>query len=152
MSTKQIVIICVIALLGAFAAGRWSAPEKIKIQTVEVEKKTNEKQVAVDDHKVTTITETDKPDGTKVKTTVIADNSKTKVDDKSTDDTTKTMTKEVDKSSSKVTISLLASMHLSSPGLPIYGAAVTKPILGPLTVGIFGFQDSTAGVSVGLTF
>ena len=152
MSTKQMLIIGAVALLTAFAVGRWSAPEKVKIQTVEVEKKTEDKKVNIDDHKVTTIVETDKPDGTKTKTTVITDNKDTKVVDKKTDDTTKTTTKEIDKSSSNVTISALAAINITSPGLPIYGASVTKPILGPITVGIFGFQNGMAGASVGLTF
>ena len=151
MDTKWLVI-GVVVLLGAFAAGRWSAPEKVKIQTVTVEKKTDDKKSDTEDHKKITVTETTKPDGTKTKTTVITDDRNTKTEDKSTDDTTKTMTKEVDKSTSKVTISMLAAENLSSPSIPIYGVAITKPILGPLTVGIFGFQNSMAGVSVGLTF
>ena len=152
MNTKQIIIAGALALVVAFAFGRWSAPEKIKIQTVEVEKKTDDKTAAVDDHKITTITETDKPDGTKTKTTVIADQKSTNTTDKSTDDTTKTMSKEIDKSTSKVTISMLAGTNITSPTSLMYGASITKPILGPITVGIFGFQNGTIGTSVGLTF
>ena len=152
MTTKQALIVGSVALVVAFAVGRWSAPDKVKIQTVEVEKKTDDKKVAVDDHKVTTIIETDGPNGVKTKKTVISDNSNTQVEDKKTDDLTKTTTKEVDKSTSKITISALAAMNLTKPGLPTYGASVTRPILGPLTVGVFGLQNGTAGVSVGLTF
>jgi hypothetical protein len=152
MTTKQLIIIGVVLLLTAFAVGRWSAPEKVKIQTVTVEKKTDDKQTAIDDHKVTTITETDKPDGTKVKKTVISDNKDTHIEDKKTDDLTQTTTKETEKSSSKVTISALAALNVTKPGLPIYGASITRPILGPITVGLFGLQNGTAGVSVGLTF
>lgn len=152
MNTKTIVIASVVALLVAFAVGRWSAPEKVKIQTVTVEKKTDDKKTDTDDHKVTTITETDKPDGTKTKVTVISDNKDTQVVDKKTDDLTQTTTKEVDRSSSKVTISALAAVNVTKLGVPIYGASVSKPILGPITVGIFGLQNGTAGVSVGLSF
>jgi hypothetical protein len=152
MTTKQIVIIALIALVGAFAVGRYSAPEKVVTKTVEVEKKTEDKQVDSQDNKVTTITETDKPDGTKVKTTVIADKKDVQVDDKKTDDITKTETKEIDRGSSKVTISLLAGENVTSPGIPTYGLSITKPILGPLTVGVFGFQNGLIGASIGLTF
>lgn len=152
MTTKQILIVCALALVTAFAVGRWSAPEKVKIQTVTVEKKTEDKQVAIDDHKLTTITETDKPDGTKVKTTVISDNKDTKVDDKKTDDLSQTTTKETEKSSSKVTISLLGAVDLSDPTSPTYGLSITRPILGPITLGIFGLQDKVVGMSIGLTF
>jgi len=152
MTTKQIVIISIVVIAAAFAFGRWSAPEHVKIQTVEVEKKTDDKKVVVDDNKKTTITETDKPDGTKTKVTVITDNKNSKSEDKSTDDTTKTVSKEIDKSSSKVTISMLAGASLTKLGTPIYGGAISRPILGPITVGVFGFQNGVAGVSVGLTF
>jgi hypothetical protein len=152
MTTKFTLALIAVALLTSFAAGRWSAPEKIKIQTIEVEKKTDDKKVVTDDKKRTTIVEVDKPDGTKVKTTVIADVSDIKAYDKITDDVTKTQTKEIDKSSSKVTISLLVAINLTGPYLPTYGVAITKPILGPITVGLFGLQDRTIGASVGLTF
>ena len=152
MTTKQMLIIGAVALLTAFAVGRWSAPEKVKIQTVEVEKKTEDKKIAIDDNKVTTITETDKPDGTKVKQTIITDAKKTNVSDKKEDDTTKTMTKEIDKSSSKLTLSLLAGVNVSNPTSVAYGIAITRPILGPITVGLFGFQTGVIGASVGLTF
>ena len=152
MNTKTIIIVSIVALLTAFAFGRWSAPEKVKIQTIEVEKKTDDKKVNIDDHKVTTITETDKPDGTKVKTTIISDNRNTKITDKKTDDTTTTTTKEIDRSTSKVTISALAAMNVTKFGLPIYGASVTKSILGPITVGAFGLQNGTVGMSLGLSF
>jgi PDZ domain-containing secreted protein len=152
MTTKQILIIGAIALTVAFAFGRWSAPEKVKTITQTVEKKTDDKVVAVDDHKLTTITETDKPDGTKVKTTVIADTRDTSVHDKSTDQVEKTQSKEVDKSTSKITISMLAGTNVTSPSSLTYGASITKPILGPITVGVFGFQNGTVGASIGLTF
>jgi FtsZ-interacting cell division protein ZipA len=152
MTTKQILIVGAIALVAAFAVGRWSAPDKVKIQTVEVDKKTDDKKVASDDHKVTTITETDEPNGTKIKKTIISDVKAVQVEDKKTDDLTKTETKEIDKSSSKVTISLLAGVNITSPTTPTYGLSITKPILGPLTVGVFGFQNGLAGASIGLTF
>jgi hypothetical protein len=152
MDTKYKIIAAVVLLLGAFAFGRFSAPEKVKIQTVEVEKKTEDKQAASHDDKVTTITQVQKPDGTKTTTTVIADVKDVHVDDKKTDDVTKTETKEIDRSSAKVTVSALMGVNITNPGVPMYGISISKPILGPITVGVFGFQNGLVGASVGLTF
>lgn len=152
MTTKQIIIAFVVVTLGAYAFGRWSAPEKVITKTVEVEKKTDDKKVDTQDHKITTITETDKPDGTKVKTTIIADAKTTQSDDKKTDDTTKTESKEIDRATAKVTLSLLAGVDFNNPTKPQYGISISKPILGPITVGVFGFQTGLVGASVGLTW
>lgn len=152
LSNKTITILAGLAVLISFAVGRWASPTKTiietKVVTVEVEKK----QTDIEQHKKVTIVDAKKPDGTETKTTVITDDKDTKsseTDQKSSSETTK---KETDRSSSKVTVSALAALNISAPGVPIYGVAVTKPILGPLTVGIFGLSNSTAGVSVGLTF
>jgi hypothetical protein len=152
MTTKQIIIVSILAILTAFAVGRWSAPERVKTVTVTVEKKTDDKVTAIDDHKLTTITEVDKPNGTKIKKTVISDSRDTSIHNKSTDDISKTQTKEVDKSTSKLTASFLMGINLANPGLPNYGISITRPILGPITVGAFGFQNKTVGLSIGLTF
>ena len=156
MTTKVKIIICTLVVLTVFAAGRYSAPTKIKTETkiVEVEKKTDDKKSDVKDHKKTTIVETTAPDGTKTKTTTITDDKESKSDDKSTDDTSRTtdQTKEVSKGSSPLSVSLLAGLDISAPGTPIYGLAVSRPILGPVTLGLFGMTNRTGGVSIGLTF
>lgn len=36
--------------------------------------------------------------------------------------------------------------------LPIYGASMTKEVLGPFTAGLFGLSNGTLGVSVGISF
>ncbi len=35
---------------------------------------------------------------------------------------------------------------------PVYGLSVSKEVLGPITVGVFGFTNTTVGVSVGISF
>lgn len=156
MTNKTIAIIAGVALLTAFAFGRWSAPDKIKTitQTVTVERKTDDQTKKEQDHKKYTVVERTTPDGTKTKTTTITDDRGITSTDKSADniDTTQTKSKEVDKSSSKLTMQFLAGMAVSAPGVPIYGLSVSRPILGPITVGIFGLSDKTAGLSIGLTF
>jgi len=137
-----------VALVLTFFAGRWSAPEHVKVvtQTVTVDKKTDDETK----HEKVTKVEVKQPNGTDTTTTTIVDDS----EDKSTDDSTvsQTTTKESSKSSSKLTISALAGVNITSPGSLIYGASISRPILGPVTVGLFGLSNGVGGASVGLTF
>lgn len=156
LTAKTKIILVIVIVISAYTFGRWSAPEKVRTETkiVEVEKKTDNKKTDVNDHKKVTIVEVDSPDGTKKKTTTITDDRNSQIDDTSTDDISKTAdeTKEITKSSSKLTISMLASTNLSAPAVPIYGLMIQKELVGPITVGIFGLQDKSAGMSIGLTF
>lgn len=156
MGTKTKVIIIAVSLLASYAFGRWSAPEKVKIETkiVEVEKKVKHEDKKSEKHKKTTIVEITLPDGSKQKTTTITDDTETESKTKETDTAkrSETDTKEVTRSSSKVTVSALAGAFVNKFGLPVYGVAVSKPVLGPITVGAFGFQNGMGGLSVGLTF
>lgn len=149
------IVIAIVWTLGAYGFGRWSAPDHVKIETkiVEVEKKTTDTDTNRDKHKKTTVVETTKPDGTKEKTTVITEDTDTERKTHSTDDIAKTSdtVKELSRAS-KVTLSALAGMNVTSAGLPVYGVSVSKPILGPITVGAFGFQNGLVGASLGLTF
>lgn len=162
MSTKVKVVIVVALVAGAFAGGRYLTPVKIKteIKTVEVVKtvivkdKTSDKEV----HKTTTTIDSVKPDGTKTTTTTVVEDSSTKQDTKTdiVKDGTKTETtkKEVTKTSSRLNISALGGAPISIHGLetPVFGLHVSKDILGPVSVGIWGLTDKTFGLSVGLTF
>ena len=159
MTTKAKVGIAAVALLTAFAFGRVSAPVKVKteVKTVEVEKKTDKVDTQRDKHQKTVITEVTKPDGTKEKTTTIIQDSST--DQKRTDSDsiakTETQTKEVTRGSSPVTVSFLAGANLSTgpgPSTLVYGGAITHPVLGPVTIGIWGFTNATFGASLGLSF
>lgn len=148
MKTK--IILIVLALLASYGFGRWSAPEKIKTTD------TTKTDVNRDKHKKTTITETEKPDGTKEKKTTITEDTETtkKVDNEKTS--------EITRASAKVTISALAGTGINlQPGgptlTPVFGLSMSKPILGPITVGVwgigvYGFGGGAAGASVGLTF
>lgn len=156
MSNKTIAILSIVALLTSFAVGRWSAPDKIKtvVQTVTIEKKTDDKTQNEQDHKRYVTVETVAPNGTKIKTTTITDDKGIISSDKSTDNTdlTQTKSKEVDKSSSKITMQFLGGLQITAPGVPIYGVSVSRPILGPITVGFFGMSNKVGGLSIGLTF
>ena len=159
MPLKTKIIIVVIALGTSFAFGRYTVPEKIKIETkiVEIEKKQDTSTVSnKKNRKKKTIVVVDiKPDGEEHKTTTITDDtsSDSNKHDNQSDITavTQDQTKEVIKGSDKVTISGMVGINVLT-GLPSYGASVTKPILGPITVGIWGLTPGVCGGSLGLTF
>lgn len=143
MTFIQKLSIVSISLILAFAFGRFSTPTKTetKIETVEVEKK--QKDVKSDIITVEVI----KPDGTK--TTTITDKTETKIQDNIL--SKQTMDKIVEKSYSITNISLLSGMDITSPKI-IYGVSVSKNLLGPVVIGLWGMTNSTAGASIGVSF
>lgn len=144
----------------SFCVGYWATPIKVKteIKTVTITKEVEKK--STDDkkerHKKTTTTEVTHPDGTKETTTVVTDDtdseSKTNTVSKSETSSKTDITKESTRSSSSVTLSALGGMSFSNLGVPIYGGSLTKPVLGPITIGVWGLSNGTGGVSLGLTF
>lgn len=158
--THKIIIVSV-AIVGSFALGRWATPERIKIETktVEIERKTEDnksKEIEKKNIKIITKEET-RADGTKTITTTTQDESTTETlkHDISIDEINKSTDtiKEVTNSSSKTTISLMAGADVTNiAGGISYGLSVSRPILGPLTIGAFGMSNKTGGVSVGITF
>lgn len=165
MQTKYKVILVVVTLATTFAVGRYTSPEKVKIekQVVTVEKqvdktKTNTKS---HEHKDTTIVETVKPDGTKTTVTHTTDDTHTGEDSQSiasnSSSTQQNESKEVSRSSSHLTISALAGPQLSfshglSTGPFAYGVHVSRPLIGPINMGLWGLNTGVVGVSLGLTF
>lgn len=160
MSVRNSAIAAIIIAVTFAAIGRWTAPEKIKTETkiVEVEKKTEHSDTEADKnkHKETTTHEITRPDGTKETTTTVVEDSNAnrhnttdKTDDKSKSED---ISKEVTKSGSKLTLSALAGVKVSDPTGMIYGGHVTKDILGPINIGVWGMSNNTAGLSIGLTF
>lgn len=140
MSVKSKVIIAAIALLAAFAFGRYSAPAFRKTETETHESKDVEK------HKKTTVVETEKPDGTKEKKTVVEEGSKrsSNKDARSSE--------EIRRDASKVTVSTLAAIHIFPGAYTSYGVSIMKPVLGPITLGAFYLTPGIIGASIGLTF
>lgn len=162
MTTKYKIIIVVVSLTAAFAAGRYTVPSKVITETkiVEVEKKTQDQKqdVAKNVKKRTETTETLKPDGEKTTTIVVTEET---VTDKKTDKTTivdkakdEESRKEVISNQDKVIVSLLGGAKLINPGINplVYGLSITKPVLGPIAIGAWGLNNGTFGMSIGLTF
>lgn len=143
MTTKQIALAIVLVFALGLSIGRFATPTKVetKTVTVEVEHKAEDKKV----DKVTTITV--KPDGTK--TTTITD--KTETTTKTDVSDIKTSSKLVENKHSDLNISVLAGVDITNPKI-IYGASVTKGIIGPVSIGIWGLTNGTVGASVGLNF
>lgn len=162
MQTKTKIIISVVAIAVSFATGRYTVPLSTKSETKTSDTKVVDTNKVVNtdssDHKKTVTQEVDKPDGTRTVTTVVTDDRSkdTKIDDKSTSVDTKLSdtTKEVTRSGSRINISALAGSKItfSSIPKPDYGAMVSKDVIGPINVGIFGFSSGFCGLSVGLSF
>lgn len=149
MPNKYVAIVALVILTGTFAAGRYSVSTPgtktvtdIKLDTV--------KDVDQDRHKQTTTTTEQDPTG-KVKTiTVITEDTETK--------------KHIDTASVShqdiiVTPAKLATLNVSAlAGVdfltyrPVYGASITKQLIGPVTMGAFGLTNGVAGISIGLNF
>lgn len=142
-----------LAVLVAFASGRWLAPTKVETvtKTVEVDKKSTDTDVST--HQNTTTVVTKKPDGTVTTTTSVTNDT---AKDKQTVvelDKSSVTDKTVTRSSDKVTISALGGIDTRGGVNPmVYGGSVSKPILGPVAVGLWGLSNMTFGASIGISF
>lgn len=151
--TKAIVVVGVVAT--SFAVGRWSVPavKTVETQVIKNDKTKQDTEIDVNKHKDTTVTETVRPDGTKQVVTHTTEDTNKQTNTEKTDETnTQTDSKTTEVSStSKVTVSVLTATSTDLHGI-VYGGSVTKPVLGPITLGVFGFTSGVFGASVGLTF
>jgi len=159
LKTRTKIIILVVALIGSFALGRYTVPEKKIEEKKTTEDKTKDvtKEKKQKKHKKTHIVKEEKtaPDGSKTVVTIIDHDTKTDTssDSKTAIEGHKTTEDKVItvRGDSKVTLSALGGIDILS-GKPIYGASLTKPVLGPLTLGIFGLSNGSVGASIGFTF
>lgn len=151
MSTKYKVIIAALALLVSFAAGRYTVATVTKTETAAKDVNHSVSDADKDVHKVTTVTEQVKPDGTKqITTKTVEDSHATKQIDDSDVKTSDTKT-EVTRGASKINLSALAGIDFNTKSA-VYGASVTKDLLGPINTGAWGLTNGTVGVSIGLSF
>lgn len=161
MSTTTKVLLSILALVVSYAFGYWTAPETIKTETKIVEVEKTSKDTTTDTSKTRNkkivIVEITRPDGTKEKSTTITDDTQIDRKKETSEDTTvnkdTTEMKEVTTSSSKTHLSALSGIDIFSPqsGL-VYGGAISKEVLGPISIGVWGLSNGLAGCSVGLTF
>lgn len=116
-------------------------PTKVEIQTSSTQ--TQDTKVEQD----TVIVEKTDKDGNKVKTTTIKTNTQTQ---------TKREDKTVEVKENKKQqyhISAMAGVDVTNLTSPIvFGIHVQKQFIGPISIGLFGFTNKTAGLSLGLQF
>ena len=168
LNRNKIIVLGGVALI-SFAFGRYLTPEKIKIETkteyVERTDKTKDQKESTntdkDSHIKRTTTEITKPDGTVIRRTKTEKDTSTQITtDKTSNEkevTDKRLTKEESKAveygSGRVIISGLVGLQATNPAQGFqYGLHVTKPILGPITFGVWGFHNLNVGLSLGLQF
>lgn len=163
MSKRVKYLLAGLAVLVAFAGGRYSVPESAKesSKSSETEKKSAKEteDLNVKKKKTKTVTETTGPDGTKTKTeTEVVESEKDSSKSNETKEVakkTEESSKEVTRSGSRLTVSALAGSKISFSSSTFeidYGGMVTKEIIGPISIGAFGFKSGMAGVALGLTF
>lgn len=162
MEKKRKIIICLVALVVAFAFGRYSAPtslivENDKSKTQENSEVQNDKEKRTKKQKTIT-KEITRPDGTREKTTIISDNDTTEKDNSTIKDEksqeTEHFKREETRSTKRLTLSAMAGtkVSISEPMTPIYGGMVSHDIIGPIGIGLFGFSNGMAGAAINVSF
>lgn len=151
MNLKTKVGIGVGVVVAAFAAGRYTAPapevkivDQIKVNDTEV------KNTKIKEHKVTVIEQT--PTGA-VTSTTTQDTDTEIVDNKQSTATESIAQVSKPSPPSSVNVAALVGYNFRSPTLtPPLGVSVSKRVIGPVTLGVFGYDTGLIGISIGLDF
>lgn len=143
MNYRLLIGALVVALLAGYSVGRYFQPAEIKTEIKEVEKVVEKikKDIVVVEREVKN------PDGT----VVIDRRTEDKSEEAVSRDTKREEKQEVSKKLPDWKVNALAKSSLSNIA-PQYGALLERRILGPVWVGVGGFQDGTATLSVGFEF
>jgi len=160
MNKEEVIeLVAVTCLIGAFLAGRYTAPTK----TLITEKTQTSAQISAqsatlsdaDTQTETTVTTIEKPTGEKETVTHITKDteaaSKRVAESVASSQTSTESTKTIENAAGKVTLSALAGYSIHDLGSPVYGGSVSKQILGPISVGVWGLSTGVFGVSVGVS-
>ncbi len=148
LENRNKIVLSLLALVFAFAVGRYTASGPDITQKTETESKEN-KVVDKDAHVKTVIIETTNPSGVVQKTTTItADTTTVSQDKKATSIDSETVTTA---KKPMINVSALSGIDFKTK-LPVYGAAVSKEFLGPVSLGVFGLTNGTLAVSIGISF
>jgi hypothetical protein len=144
--SKTTIIISIVSLLTAFAAGRYSVQQPTIKLTSDTKTSTTQDQEK-QEHKKITIVKI--PNGTT--TTTITDDTTTNTQEQQqeTSHVTETITPP---KTNTLSINALAATSIHAPGTMIYGASIQKQFLGPINTGLFGLTNGTVGVTIGLSF
>lgn len=149
MSNSQKVLALAVYSLILASAVYYFSPSKI-VTVTKTEIKEVVKEVQASNTHTKTVVRTHR-DGTQT-TVTVADNSTNTVTDSNTETKIET-SKTIERAQDGVTIAALAGVDTSnlSKGF-VYGASVSKPILGPISLGAWFLTSGTIGMSVGIKF
>lgn len=141
MSQRNKIIISIVAIAVAFAVGRYSVPKSVSTSVETNTDKTKEHVVEVEKIEVK------KSDGTTITKT------RNRVENKSNTNTDSIKTSEVVYQKPQVNVSVLVGTDVNNlkAGLVI-GASISKPLIGPVSLGAWGFLTGMVGISAGLQF
>jgi CRISPR/Cas system-associated endonuclease Cas3-HD len=146
----RLIAIVAGALTAAYVAGRYSAPEKIKIETVTVTKEVVIQDESAKLRQTQRIVETTRPDGTTVKETRIRTRAESERETHASRDTTNKESKEIENRRG-VAANVLIGLPLAEVARgPVVGAALSKQFIGPFTLGVWGLSNLTFGFTVGV--
>lgn len=150
MTTNKKIILIIVAIIVSFAAGRYSTTVNETIDKTKTTDKTADIDTSKNSHKVTNSVTLTKPDGTtEITTTTTIDSTTQKKELDNSKSVTNTETTK--KNSSAVNFSVLAGVDIKE-FKPFYGVILTKELIGPITIGVFGLTNGVVGVSAGLNF
>lgn len=137
------IIAILIALVVSFFVGKYNGVKSVSIDTKKQEIKAEESK-KIDKHVKTVITEKKNKDGSVEKVTVIDNN--TNVESK-VDSVKKEIT--VSKQDNKVKILGFTGYDFNDKAIT-YGVGVTTQLIGPFDIGVFGFNNKTFGLTIGM--
>jgi hypothetical protein len=101
------------------------------------------------------VTETDRPDGTKIIETKTAEVNQdvTKATASESDTKSSDSVEDITYGDNKLNLSVMAGYDYHAPTInPVWGVGITKQVLGPITLGTFLFTDLKFGVTAGVNF
>lgn len=142
MTTRMKIELMILAILLAFALGRYTRNSLVTTNT----RTQTDVQLSQETHKRVVSVTVKLPSGAVKTTTTTTQDTQT---DKHTD--SKTQETKVVSVPKTLTVSALAGIDTRSM-LPTYGVSVSKNLIGPISVGVFGLTNGTLGVSLGLSF
>ena len=124
-----------------FYAGRYTAPTKVETKTVTVEVEKEQK------HENKVVVQRIGKDGTTTVITHVITDTNTSINKIDRTD------KVIENNKPSLNVYAMAGLDVSNPqnGF-VFGAHVSKQILGPVSIGLFGLTNKTIGASVGFSF
>ena len=147
----KVIFVFIVSMSISFLAGRSSViTPNVETQT-NTSTKTNEKQ-DVDTHTITHTVTTKEPNGEEKTSTVTVTDTSTKTD-KVVEQTQQTKQEVTVSKSRPLNVSALVALDVKDPSRGFaYGVSVTKEVLGPVTVGLWGLTNGNLGLSAGINF